>query len=144
MTDIGLYAASVADLESCIPYSFRAVARNDADTTVGLTLKVTPGKPDVVSRLPSAVGVDTATFEGELWDLTGSPTADVWFQYGDSSPNDLNLSTPSQTMDITGEFSAEVAGLHPNTTYWVSAFSDNGVCQAAGAVYSFKTQTGTD
>ena len=144
MTDVGVYVASITDLESCTAYHFRTVAENDANTIVGWTFQVTPGKPVVDTGLPSIVGVDTATLEGELLEIAGLPTADVWFKYGDDNPNDLNQSTPPQTVDTTGEFSAEIEGLHPDTTYWVRTVADNGVCQAEGVTKEFKTQLETD
>lgn len=136
----GGFSATVTGLSSCTKYHFRAVAANDADTQRGLILEVTPGEPVVETRWAAGVGPDAATLQGALSDLAGSPSASVWFEYGDSSPDHLDQSTPPQALGAPGEFSAAIGGLKPGTTYWYRAVADNGVCEARqAAVVSFTT-----
>lgn len=143
LAQLGDFGTTLADLESCAKYYFRAVAVNDADTHKGQISQVTPGQPVVATGFPRDVGVDTATLQGTLFDLAGMPDATVWFEYSDDSPNNLNQSTPSQAMDAPGGFSAVIGDLEPNTTYWYRAVADNGSCEAEGIVVDFTTPAGT-
>jgi hypothetical protein len=140
LTQIGGFTATVTGMESCTKYHFRAVAANDADTHTGRTFPVTPGEPAVETRWAAGVGPDTATLQGAISDLAGMPSASVWFEYGDASPDHLDRSTPPQSMEGPGDFSAGIGGLKPRTTYWYRAVADNGVCEARqAAVLSFTT-----
>ncbi len=143
LTALGDFHTTLADLESCTKYYFRAVALNDADTQKGTISQVTPGQPYVATGFPRDVGADTATLQGTLFDLAGMQEATVWFEYSDDSPNNLNQSTPPQTMDATGAFSAVIEDLNPSTTYWYRAVANNGMCEAAGIVVDFTTPAGT-
>ena len=140
LTEVGVFSTTLTDLDSCTKYFFRAVATNDADTHIGWTLQFSPGKPNASTGFPSDIGSDTATLEGNLWDLAGMPSADVWFRYSDASPDNLDQSTSPQTLGATGDFSAVIGGLNPGTRYWVRAFVDNGLCQNEGAIVAFTTQ----
>ena len=42
-------------------------------------------------------------------------------------------------MNVTGEFNIVWDGLTPDTTYWVRAVSNNGVCENKGDIKEFKT-----
>jgi hypothetical protein len=139
LTELGHFNTTLTDLESCTKYFFHAVATNDADTHIGWTLQFTPGKPNASTGFPTDIGTDTATLRGNLWDLAGMPSADVWFRYGDISPDNLDQSTAPQTLGATGEFSEIIGGLNPGTRYWVQAFVDNGLCQNEGAILAFDT-----
>jgi len=144
LTELGDFSTTLTDLDSCTKYYFRAVATNDADTHIGWQIEFAPGEPDVTTGLPSDVAAQTATLHGGLWELAGMPTADVWFKYGDVSPDVLNQSTSPQTMDATGQFSETIVGLNPGTTYWVRASVDNGLCVNEGFAVMFTTQPGTN
>jgi hypothetical protein len=140
LTELGSFSTTLTDLESCTKYFFQAVGSNDADTHTGWTLQFSPGEPNASTGLPTDVGTDTATLKGRLWDLAGMPSADVWFRYGDISPDNLDQSTTPQTLDATGEFSEVIGGLNPGTRYWVRAFVDNGLCTNQGAIVAFTTE----
>jgi hypothetical protein len=142
MTSTGDFSAEITGLDSCKTYYFRAVAENDADTWVGFKLKVTPGMPVVETYLPTDVTTDSAIYHGTLWHLGGPATCDVWFEYGDDNPNNLDESTTPQTMNMTDTFEASVTGLNIGTTYWVRAVSDNGICESRGEIKEFKTLSG--
>jgi len=142
MTSTGDFSAEIIGLDSCKTYYFRAIAQNDADTWVGLIFTVTPGMPVVETYLPSDVTMDSAIFHGTLWHLGGPATCDVWFEYGDDNPNNLDESTTPSTVNTTGPFEAYVDDLNSDTTYWVRAVADNGVCESKGEIKEFKTLSG--
>lgn len=142
MTSTGEFSAEISGLDSCKTYYFRAIAENDADIWVGLLFTVTPGMPVVETYLPTDVTMDSAIYHGTLWHLGGPATCDVWFEYGDDNPNDLDETTTPVTMNITGPFETYVSGLNTDTTYWVRAVADNGLCESKGEIKEFKTLSG--
>jgi hypothetical protein len=144
MTSTGEFSAEIIGLDSCTTYYFRAIAENDADTWVGFKFTVTPGMPVVETYLPTDVTTDSAVYQGKLWHLGGPTSSEVWFEYGDDNPNNLDESTSLQTMNMTGNFVAAVSGLKSGTTYWVRAVSDNGICESKGEIKEFKTYSALD
>ncbi len=139
LTSTGEFSAEITGLSSCTTYYFRAVAKNDADTWVGLKFKVNPGQPVVQTYLPTDVSAESAVLHGTLWHIGGPSECNVWFEYGDENPNNLDESTTPQTMNSTGTFEAYVEDLKPGTTYWVRAVADNDVCSGKGEIKEFKT-----
>ena len=145
MTSTGDFSHEVTGLTSCETIYFRAVAINDADTWDSIfRLTVTPGLPTVETYLPNDVTTTSAKFRGELFNLGGPATCDVWFEYGDENPNQLDEVTSIITLDEPGGFDIVQDGLEIGTTYWVRAVSDNGVCEHKGEVKEFRTQGGLD
>jgi hypothetical protein len=143
MTSTGDFNHEITSLTSCQTYHFRAIAENDADTwSSAFILKVTPGMPVVATYLPNDVTMDSALFRGELWQTGGPASCDVWFEYGDDNPNNLDETTESITLTETGQFSIEVTGLNIGTTYWVRSVANNGLCESRGEVKEFRTLDG--
>jgi hypothetical protein len=144
LTSIADFNQVITDLTSCKTYYYQTIAINDADTWAGLIFEVTPGLPTVETYLPTDVTTNSAVYHGTLWNLGGPATCEVWFEYGDDNPNNLDQSTPRQLVDITGPYEATVEGLNPGTTYWVQAVADNGVCSDKGEIKEFKTASGLE
>jgi hypothetical protein len=139
LSTIADFNAVIIDLTSCKTYYYQAIAINDADTWAGLIFEVTPGLPDVDTFLPTNVTKNTATYNGKLWDLGGPATCEIWLEYGDDNPNNLDETTSHQIVDAAGPFVANVEGLKSATTYWVRAVADNGFCDDKGEIKEFKT-----
>ena len=139
LTSIADFNAVITDLTSCKTYYYQAIAINDADTWAGLIFEVTPGLPAVDTYLPTSITKNSAIYHGTLWNLGGPATCDVWFEYGDDNPNNLDENTSHQIVDTTGPFEANVEGLKSATTYWVRAVADNGFCEDKGEIKEFKT-----
>ena len=147
MTSTGNYNAELTGLTSCQKYYFRAVAINDADTWVSDEFftplfayrEFTPGMPIVETFLPHEVTETSAKFRGKLFNLGGTATCDIWFEYGDENPNQLDETTDSIILDSTGEFSITEEGLTPDTTYWVRSVANNDVCEHKGEIKEFRT-----
>ncbi|MCK4901776.1 MAG: hypothetical protein KAS76_00350 [Thermoplasmatales archaeon] len=145
MTSTGNYNAEITGLTSCQIYYYRAVATNDVDTWDSIfTLHVTAGTPAVETYLPNDVTTTSARFRGELFNLGGTSTCDVWFEYGDENPNQLDETTDPIELSEIGQFDITEDGLTPDITYWVRAVANNGVCEHKGAIKEFKTLGGLE
>ncbi len=144
LTSIADFNEVITDLESCTPYYYQTIAINDADTWAGLKFSFTPGLPAVDTYLPTAVTSNSAKYHGTLWNLGGPATCQVWFEYGDDNPNNLDETTTPQIVNATGPFEANVEGLKSGTTYWVRAVADNGFCIDKGEIKEFKTASGLE
>ena len=143
MTSTGDFNYEITGLSSCQTYYYRAIAKNDADTWDSIfILQVTPGLPIVATYLPNDVTQNSATFRGELFGLGGPTSCDVWFEYGDDNPNNLDETTDSIELTIPGQFNIEVEGLKTGTTYWVRAVANNGICENRGEIKEFRTLSG--
>ena len=144
LSSIADFNEVITDLESCITYYYQTIALNDADTWAGLIFSFTPGLPAVDTYLPTSITSNSAIYHGTLWTLGGPPTCELWFEYGDDNQNNLDETTPPQTVDTTGKFTANVEGLKSGTTYWVRAVANNGFCEDKGEIKSFKTASGLE
>ncbi len=144
MTSTGNFNAELTGLSSCQKYYYKAVATNDVDTWVSnaplhTIREFTPGMPVVQTYLPNDVTTNSAKFRGELFGYGGTSTCEVWFEYGDEDPNNLDEITNSITLDNLEEFSIVQDGLTGGPTYWVRAVANNGVCESKGKVKEFRT-----
>ena len=143
LTSTGDFNYELTNLSSCQTYYYRAVAINDADTWASFAiLQVTPGLPIVETYLPNDVTQNSATYRGELFSLGGNASCEVWFEYGDDNPNNLDETTDPISLTIPGKFNIEVEGLKTDTTYWVRSVANNGICEHRGEVKEFKTLSG--
>jgi hypothetical protein len=143
MNSTGDFNFEITGLTSCQIYHYRAVAINDADTWDSIfILTVTPGLPLVETYLPNDITANSTTFRGELFTLGGPASCDVWFEYGDDNPNNLDETTDPLTLTAPGTFDIAVDGLTSDTTYWVRAVADNGICESKGEIKEFKTLSG--
>ncbi len=143
MTSTGDFNFEITSLSSCQTYYYLAVAINDADTWDSFyILQVTPGLPTVETYLPNDVTTTSALYRGELFNLGGPASCEVWFEYGDDNPNNLDETTDPITLTVPGEFSIAVDGLTSDTTYWVRSVANNGLCEHKGEIKEFKTLPG--
>jgi subtilisin len=69
------------------------------------------------------VGDTSATLNGDLTDLGGADSADVYFEYGQSGGSRSNA-TSAQTLSATGSVSADVSGLDSGTEYEFRAVAE--------------------
>lgn len=94
-------------------------------------LSVTTGAPDDRTD-------ERATLTGTLDSLGGADSATVGFEWGEAGSG-LPNTTPAGTADETGEFTAGVAGLTPETEYEFRALATAGGEDAQGETSSFTT-----
>jgi uncharacterized repeat protein (TIGR02543 family) len=75
----------------------------------------------------NSLGVPNPTQYGVVWSTSTGPTVA------------LPTKTGQGAATITGPFSCAIAGLLPNTTYYVKAYATNAACTSYGTEVSFKT-----
>lgn len=85
----------------------------------------------------TTVSGTTVTFVGELADMGGDTTTEVWFEYGKTTS--YGQTTDKKTMTSTGFYCLTVSGLEPNTTYNYRAAAENKAGLAYGLNKTFKT-----
>ncbi len=77
-----------------------------------------------------------ATLQGALTAFGNESSADVFFRYG-THPDQLDQTTPTQTLSALGNFEASLAKLVPDTVYYYQAVAQGQSQTAEGAVLSF-------
>jgi hypothetical protein len=82
----------------------------------------------------------TVVFVGELTDLGGDPTTNVWFQYGQTTG--YGQETIEKTLTETGFYCITVNGLLPSTTYHYRAAARNTADTSYGEDKTFTTTSG--
>ncbi len=137
----------LSNLSSGTTYSFRVCATNSFGDDCGSRLTFTTEDngncncnnsqaPQVTTNNATNVGETYATLNGYI-DTNGSST-NYYFQYGTNS-NSLIYTTFSQTEYSSGNVSAYLANLSPNTTYYFRLYGSNNNGSDYGQVRSFTT-----
>ena len=108
------------------------VQQQVSSQNITLNFSLQTDLPEVTTLAASAIGSTTATLWG--W-ATGHDQAG--FVYG-TSPDNLQYNmTASST--LTEEFSRQLTGLTPNTTYYYKAYATNTVGTVTGEILNFTT-----
>lgn len=115
--------------------------------TIGVTPSETVASPIAE---PEAVTVETgtatditdttATLNGNLTELSGATSADVWFEWRAVGATTWNT-TPVQTLTATGAFSAGITGLTETTDYEFRAQATTTNTASTGLTATFTTAT---
>ncbi|MDD5606714.1 MAG: hypothetical protein PHN37_02520, partial [Candidatus Pacebacteria bacterium] len=79
----------------------------------------------------------TVNFVGELTDMGGDSTTNVWFEYGRTTS--YGQTTAQRVLTQTGFYCISVSGLLPNTTYHYRAVAQNSADVSYGQDKSFTT-----
>ncbi|MDR2854642.1 MAG: hypothetical protein LBV40_00565, partial [Methanomicrobiales archaeon] len=90
-----------------------AVSAVDFVTTVATDVTIT-------TAVATDVTATEAILHGEITDIAGEPSVDVFFKYG-TSPAALTSSTPPVTLLSAGVFDAAIFNLEPYTFYYYRA-----------------------
>lgn len=104
----------------------------DGDTGEGTTVAVTTAEA-------TDVGEGSAMLNGELTELTGADSADVYFEWGKSGAG-LPNRTDGQTLESTGSFDESIDGLDQGTTYEFRAIAETGEVSDTGDPVTFTTE----
>lgn len=93
----------------------------------------------ILTQPAVSIGETSATLRGEISDLAGADSADVWFDYG--TTENLGGGPVGQTnMSETGEFTYELTGLDESTKYYFQAQGEDvGGETDEGTIRSFTT-----
>jgi uncharacterized protein (TIGR02145 family) len=141
-TGTGSFTSSITGLTANTTYHVRAYATNSVGTSYGSDIPFTTNAAPVIATLTTAPvtsiltttaisggnisfdGNSTVTDRGVCWNTSGSPTK-----------SDTKTSNGSGT----GSFISNLAGLTPNTTYYIRSYATNGVGDAYGNQLTFTT-----
>ena len=102
-------------------YETEVVIEERKLTNLSITLIVFP--PVLSTGKPSNIYANLAFLSGELIDMGGALSCEVWFEWGKTT--DYGNNTLSQTKDSTGSFAAKITDLTPETTYHFRAVANN-------------------
>ncbi|UPV98802.1 hypothetical protein M0R88_09680 [Halorussus gelatinilyticus] len=100
----------------------------------------TAAEAAVATRDATDVGDRYATLNGDLTDLGGASSADVYFEYTREGSDDVRT-TDSRTRTATGEFGETVRDLFPNTAYRFRAVAEADGTTVTGDWKGFYTTT---
>ncbi len=135
----GDFSDGIAGLEPGSTYEFRAVVvangTREEGTIVSFT-KAEAGVPSVETRPATEINGSTAVLNGELIDLGDFDDADVFFEWREVGADEW-IATAPQTLDEPGDFSAEIEGLEPGSTYEFRAVMVANDERFLGATLSF-------
>ena len=99
--------------------------------------------PNVTTNEATSVDADSTTLNGDLDDLGGDSSANVWFEWG-TSEGSLNNDTSSSTLSDTGTFSKTITSLDEGETYYFRAVAENDNGTAYGTIKDFYIPTNND
>ena len=113
----------------------------DSDVSDSDSMVVTLiGEPEVETLGASVVTESRAILEGELTDLGGADSVEVWFEWADNENLEGAQETDRQTLEETGTYENTLDGLEPETTYYFKAVAENEAGIDKGEVVDFTTQ----
>lgn len=136
--------AAVEGLASHTTYHVRAFATNARGTSVSeevytFTTADDRTVPTVETAEATNIGSMTATLNGRIAADGNTPITSRGFCYG----TDANPAQNGTRMAVEGDatdFTLDVSGLKPSTTYYVCAYAENEIGPAYGEVVSFTTE----
>ena len=133
------FSYTISSLSVNTTYYFRAVASNDAGTVAGdekmfMTQIILP----TVSTLNAEnITSDSAILKGELLNLGGAESCQVWFEYGETTS--YGYTTAISSLNELGEFNAYICNLNPGETYHFRAVVKNSKGTSYGSDETFNT-----
>lgn len=142
----GVFTSTISNLQPGTSYYVRAYATNSVGTGYGLstTFTTSSGQPTISTASITGITANTAISGGNITNdggLTISVRGVVW-----DTTEDLSISSYlGKTSDGsgTGEFTSQIYGLQPETTYYLRAYATNSVSTTYGAIVEFTTTSGS-
>ena len=146
----GAFDTTVDELDSDTGYEFRAIAEGEAESDTGDVERFTTDdgadetESVVVETLDaSEIGETSATLGGEMIELEGTDSVDVFFQYGEHGDG-FTEETEPQTLEEVGAFDAAVDSLEPDTKYEFRAVAETASDDDEGDIEAFTTDDEED
>jgi len=136
----GTFSDIISGLSTGTTYHFRAVAQNSSDTVYGIdrSFAITTS-PSVITNPATNIQPTQATLNGDLINMGGDPSCDVWFEWGQTIS--YGNTTNSQSKSSTGTFSDIISGLSTGTTYHFRAVAQNSSGTSYGSDEFFLAST---
>ena len=97
-------------------------------------------EPEVETKEADNVTDTSADLQGELTELGGTDSVDVWFEYDDNEDLEDTKATEKQTLEETGSFDETIDELDLETTYYFKALAENDAGDDEGDVEDFNTE----
>ena len=136
-TGTGFYTVDITDLTPNTTYYVRAYAENVSGLSYGEEVEFTTAE-DISSPTVTTGAVEGTTAHGEVTNDGGAPVTERGICWGtEHSPSIEGNHATSGTG--TGNFSVELTGLTPGTTYYVRAYAKNSVGTSYGNEVSLST-----
>ncbi len=120
------------DVNEAYGYSIRCVHEDDIDGTLYTT-------PTLTTAIASSITETGAQSGGNITDDGNTPTIDSRGVCWSTSHNPTIANSFTSDGSETGSFTSDIAGLVPNTTYYVRAYATNSIGTAYGNEISFTT-----
>ncbi|HIY88264.1 MAG TPA: fibronectin type III domain-containing protein [Candidatus Bacteroides pullicola] len=135
------FNVTISDLMPSTEYILCAIAHNATSMGYSDKLHVTTSKaaPIVDTHEVTNISSLTATFNGRITSDGSTPITSRGFCYG----TDANPAQNGTRMAVEGnatDFTLDISGLKPSTTYYVCAYAENEMGAAYGEVVSFTTE----
>jgi uncharacterized protein (TIGR02145 family) len=137
----GVFTSNITGLNPGTQYYVRAFATNSGGTTYGSQQVFTTNTalPTVTTSQVSALTHNSATAAGNVTSTGGLNISARGIAYSTSTNPTLSSSTLSAGSG-TGNFSVNLSGLNPNTTYYLRAYATNSLGTAYGNQVIFTTE----
>ena len=142
----GAFSAALTGLAGGTTYYYRATVEAGGETVYGegktfstATPAIPPVAPSVTTSAAGTISTSTAVLRGSLASLGTAGSVTVSFEYGTEAAPYSQRTVP-QTLDAAGDFTANLTGLAPGTTYYYRARAD-GEGTARGSGLTFTTQS---
>ena len=137
----GEFTAAMTNLTANTTYYVRAYAINGVEPAYGDEVEFTTlsiSVPGVTTASVTNIGNTTATGGGNVISDGGAPVTERGICWS-TSHNPIISGSHDNSGTGTGEFTVNMTGLTPNTTYYVKAYAINSQGPAYGEEVSFKT-----
>ncbi|MBN2098922.1 MAG: PKD domain-containing protein [Dehalococcoidia bacterium] len=137
----GSFEAKLSDLAPNTTYHFRIKAVGSSGTAYGPDMQFTTGPTPPAVTTNDAVQIKTtsAILMGSLDEMGSAASVNVSFEWG-LTPSYGDETAP-ESMSATGEYSADLSGLAPGTTYYFRAKADGYGDTVYGSESRFATMT---
>jgi uncharacterized protein (TIGR02145 family) len=124
-------------------YYFRISATNELGTTKSEGIKLTtPAKPTLTTVAISEVTTTSAVTGGNITSDFGSLVSEKGICWS-TSHNPTTSGNKIISNSQTGNYSVNITGLTPNSTYYIRAYATNSIGTGYGSELILKTFTGT-
>lgn len=145
-TGIGIFSSSLTGLTATTTYYIRAYATNSEGTAYGNEISFTtliPTLPTIATTAIGTIGTTTSFSGGNITSDGGLPITArgvCWSTGPNANPNGTTYFANGDVANSftfngtgTGNFTSNITGLTPNTTYYLRAYASNAVNYATNS-----------